>query len=52
MKNSDYSKHIFFPNDFPLFSKMLKEDGLLDMFLSNPLYMMYLEIEVYTMSYI
>lgn len=52
MKNSDYSKYIFFPNDFPLFSKMLKEDGLLDMFLSNPLYMMYLEIEVYTMSYI
>lgn len=25
MKNSDYSKHKFFPNDFPLFSKMLKE---------------------------
>lgn len=52
MKNSDYSKHIFFPNDFPLFSKMLEEDGLIDTFLNNPLYMMDLEIEIYTMSFI
>lgn len=52
MKNSDYSKHIFFPKDFPLFSKLLKEDGLIDTFLNNPLYMTYLEIKIYTMCYI
>ena len=47
MKNYDYSKHyIFFPTAFSLFSKLLKEDGLTDMFLSNLLYMTYLEIEI------
>lgn len=47
MKNYDYSKHhIFFPTAFSFFSKLLKEDRLTDMFLNNPLYMTYLEIEI------
>lgn len=46
VKNYDYSKHhVFFPTAFSLFSKLLKEDRLTDMFLNNVLYMTYLEIE-------
>lgn len=47
MKNYDYSKYrIFFSTAFSLFSKLLKEDTLTDMFLNNPLYITYLEIEI------